>query len=201
MLARSALLITNSDFENRVQIGVRDRTAQGYNTIIDDYMRFIPLAQMYTADIIGIKSKNHWFDQTKNATISLFLNDLLTTELKQSFSKRRPSGQSNTAFPSAHTSYSFTTATVLYEEFKDTSPILAYSGYGFAIAIAYIRISKDAHWFSDVLMGAAVGITITKLVYHFDYLFAWYPFKKTDNLTIAPTYDGKAFGMAGVIRF
>ena len=197
VLIGSSLIITNSDFEQRLQ----QKVGGTANTSIDDYTRFVPLAQMYTADVIGIKSRSHWFDQTKNAAIALLLTDLITTRLKRSIDKTRPSGANNNAFPSAHTSYAFTSATVLYEEFKDTSPILAYSGYAFAVTTGYLRMAKDAHWFSDVLLGAGIGIAITKLVYHFDYLFAWNPFKNKDNVMIAPMYDGEGFGVAGVIRF
>ena len=197
VLIGSSLIITNSDFEQRLQ----QKVGGTANTSIDDYTRFVPLAQMYTADVIGIKSRSHWFDQTKNAAIALLLTDLITTRLKRSIDKTRPSGANNNAFPSAHTSYAFTSATVRYEEFKDTSPILAYSGYAFAVTTGYLRMAKDAHWFSDVLLGAGIGIAITKLVYHFDYLFAWNPFKNKDNVMIAPMYDGEGFGVAGVIRF
>ncbi len=201
VLIGSSLIITNSDFEMRLRRNVRKGVGEDFSTSIDDYTRFVPLAQMYAADIVGVESRSHWFDQTKNAAISLLLTDLVTTRLKRSIDKTRPSGANNNAFPSAHTSYAFTSATVLFEEFKDTSPILAYSGYAFAVTTGYLRMAKDAHWFSDVLLGAGIGIAITKLVYHFDYLFAWNPFKNKDNVMIAPMYDGEGFGMAGVIRF
>ena len=196
-LIGSSLLITNSNFEKRLQ----DNIGGTASTSIDDYTSFLPLAQMYTADVIGIESRSHWFDQTKNAAISLLLTDLITTRLKRSIDKTRPSGANNNAFPSAHTSYAFTSATVLYEEFKDTNPVLAYSGYAFAVTTGYLRMAKDAHWFSDVLLGAGIGITVTKLVYHFDYFFAWNPFKKKSNIAIAPMYDGQEFGVAGVWKF
>lgn len=196
-LIGSSLLITNSNFEKRLQ----DKIGGTASTSIDDYTRFVPLAQMYTADVIGIESRSHWFDQTKNAAISLLLTDLITTRLKRSIDKTRPSGANNNAFPSAHTSYAFTSATVLYEEFKDTSPVLAHSGYAFAVTTGYLRMAKDAHWFSDVLLGAGIGIAVTKLVYHFDYLFAWNPFKKKKSIAIAPMYDGQGFGVVGVWKF
>ncbi|GAA4974030.1 phosphatase PAP2 family protein [Algibacter aquimarinus] len=198
ILIGSSLVITNSDFEMHLQ---QDFGNSDFNTTIDDYTRFVPLAQMYAADIIGIESRSHWFDQTKNATISLLITDFVTTKLKMSIDKTRPSGANNNAFPSAHTAYAFTSATVLYEEFKNTSPILAYSGYAFAIATGYLRIAKDAHWFSDALLGAGIGIAITKLVYHFDYLFAWNPFRKKDNIMITPLYDGQGIGVVGVLKF
>jgi len=199
-LIGSSLLITNSDFEMSLRRDLRKGVDEEFDTSIDDYTRFVPLAQMYTVDILGVKSRSHWFDQTKNATISLLLTDLVTTRLKRSIDKSRPSGANNNAFPSAHTAYAFTSATVLFEEFKDTSSILAYSGYAFAITTGYLRMAKDANWFSDVLLGAGIGIAITKLVCHFDYLFAWNPFKKKDNVMVASTYDGNAFGVVGLIK-
>ena len=174
---------------------MQDNIGGTANTSVDDYTRFVPLAQMYTADIIGIESRSHWFDQTKNAAISLLLTDLISTRLKRSIDKTRPSGANNNAFPSAHTSYAFTSATALYEEFKDTSPVLAYSGYAFAVTTGYLRMAKDAHWFSDVLLGAGIGIAVTKLVYHFDYLFAWNPFKNNKNTLIAPSITAESTGI------
>lgn len=196
-LTGAALLLTNSDFENDLQ----SRLGGNTSTSIDDYTRFAPAAQMYIADAIGVESRSHWFDQTKNLGISLLLTDFVTTRLKRSIDKERPSGANNNAFPSAHSAYAFTTATVLYEEFKDTSPILAYSGYGFAITTAALRVAKDAHFVSDVLLGAGIGIAIVKFVYLVDHLFAWNPFLKNDSFIIAPTLGGQNYGLASVFKF
>jgi hypothetical protein len=170
-------------------------------TSIDDYTRFAPVAQMYIADIAGMESRSHWFDQTKNLGISLILTDLVTTKLKRRIEKERPSGDNNNAFPSAPSAYAFTTATVLCEEFKDTSPILAYSGYGFAIATASLRVTKNAHFVSDVLLGAGISIGIVKLVYAMDHLFAWNPFLKNDEIIIVPSVGNQTYGLAGSISF
>ncbi len=131
-LIGTALLLNNSEFEKKAQ----SRLGGSSSTTIDDYSRFAPVAQMYIADIAGVPSQNHWFDQTKNLGVSLLLTDLITTKLKKNIDKDRPSGDNSNSFPSAHSAYAFTTATVLYEEFKESSPLLAYSGYGFAVATA-----------------------------------------------------------------
>jgi membrane-associated phospholipid phosphatase len=201
LLAGSALLITNSNFEIRLQRNVKFGIPENFNTTLDDYTRFAPLAQMYAADVFGVESRSHWFDQTKNAVIAMLITDLITSKLKSNIVKTRPNGANDNAFPSAHTSYAFTSATILYEEFKDTKPVLAYSGFAFAITTGYLRMAKDAHWFSDVLLGAGIGIAVTKLVYHFDYLFAWNPFKYNENIMIAPSFDGQSFGIGGIIQF
>lgn len=196
-LVGGALLLNNSRFEKDLQL----RLNSNANTSIDDYTRFAPVAQMYIADIAGVESRSHWFDQTKNLGISLLLTDLVTTKLKRSIDKERPSGDNNNAFPSAHSAYAFTTATVLYEEFKDTSPILAYSGYGFAIATASLRVAKNAHFVSDVLLGAGIGIGIVKLVYALDHFFAWNPFLKSDKVVMVPSIGNNTYGIATVIKF
>ncbi|MDG5491836.1 phosphatase PAP2 family protein [Psychroserpens sp. SPM9] len=201
LLIGSSLVLTRSDFEINFQKDFRKEISDDFDTSIDDYTRFAPLAQMYIADIVGVESKNHWFDQTKNATISLVLTDLITTKLKREIEKTRPSGSNRNAFPSAHTAYAFSSATVLYEEFKDTKPLLAYSGYLFATTTAYLRIAKNEHWLSDVLLGAGIGIGITKLVYHFDYLFAWNPFKVNDQVVLIPQITSEQKGLYLAIKF
>ncbi len=189
-LAATALLMTNGDFEQELQPKVN----RNLRTNIDDYTRFAPLAVMYISDGLGAKAENHWFDQTKNAGLSLLLTQAITTGLKINIDKERPNGANEEAFPSGHTSLAFASATVLHEEFKNTEPILAYSGYAFAISTAYLRMAKNKHWFSDVIMGSALGIAVTKLVYHFDYRFSWNPFKKSDRLLIAPTVNQEGVG-------
>ncbi len=196
-LAGTALLLNHSQFEKNIQ----DKLGGSTTTQIDNYTRFAPIIQLYVADIAGVESKQHWFDQTKNLALSLVLTDLVTTQLKKNIDKNRPVGDNKNAFPSAHSAYAFTTATVLYEEFKDTSPWLAYSGYGFAVATAGLRVLKDAHYLSDVLLGSAIGIGIVKLVYALDYLIPWNPFLKIDNIGIAPLLTGNNFGLATVIKF
>ncbi len=61
-----------------------------------------------------------------------------------------------TSFPSGHTTVAFAAATVFAMEYKDTkwAPILAYSA---ASLIGLSRIMQNAHWASDVLVGAALG--------------------------------------------
>ncbi len=197
VLGGSALLINNSDFEQDLQ----PRVNRDLTTNIDDYTRFAPLAVMYGADVLGVQAENHWFDQSKNAGISLLLTQLITTGMKKSFGKTRPNNFNNEAMPSGHTSLAFASATVLYEEFKNTEPLLAYSGYAFASTTAYLRMAKNKHWLSDVLLGSALGIAVTKLVYHFDYLFAWNPFKGPERLVVLPKLDSEGSGVYLALRF
>ena len=196
-LTGTALTINNSTFERELQPKVN----RNLSTNIDDYTRFAPIAGMYLVDGLGVEAENHWFDQTKNATLSLLVTQIITTGLKVNIDKERPNGANNEALPSGHTSLAFASATVLYEEFKNTEPLLAYSGYTFALTTAYLRMAKNKHWFSDVILGSAVGIAVTKLIYHFDYLFTWNPFKKSEKLVIVPNFDYSGTGLYLAIRF
>ncbi|WP_323788452.1 phosphatase PAP2 family protein [Psychroserpens sp.] len=200
VLIGSSLLITNSNFEKQFQIDIRNEVGNDFHTNLDDYLWYVPLVEMYAADIIGIEAKHHWFDQSKNAFISHLVNKYTTNAFKGLIVKTRPNGYNKNSFPSGHTSKAFTSATVLYEEFKDTSPLLAYSGYIFASSTAVLRIANNAHYVSDVLIGAGLGILITKIVYHFDYLFDWNPFKGKENVMIAPTINNETVGLIGIIQ-
>lgn len=200
-LALIGLLLTDGDFEKDFQANLREGLGNDFNTSLDDYTRYVPIAQLYIADIAGIRAKNHWFDQTKNLVLSAGLTQLITGGMKKAIYKERPNQFNADAFPSGHTSNAFANATVLYEEFKDTNAFLAYSGYGFAMTTGALRVMNNKHWVSDVFMGAAIGIAVTKLVYHFDYLFRWNPFKKKNDFVLLPSYTEGAVGIHLQKRF
>lgn len=60
------------------------------------------------------------------------------------------------SFPSGHSSGSWAIATVLAHQYPahHVIPVLAYSG---AAAMSYSRMVVNAHWFSDVVVGALIG--------------------------------------------
>ena len=156
----------------------------GFRTHIDDYIQYAPIAELYMADLVGIKSKHNPWVQTKYLIISELITGGVCHTLKRVMYHRRPDG-TRYSFPSGHTSQSFVAATVLYEEFKDTNKMLAYSGFLFSTATGVLRVVNNKHWVSDVLTGAGIGIVVTELVYHLR------PFKnrsanKSKKLVILP---------------
>ena len=86
------------------------------------------------------------------------------------------------AFPSGHSTIAFTNAAVLQNEFQETSTVYAYSGYAFAATTGVFRMLNNKHYVSDVLVGAGIGILVTQLVYHFEPLKNFNPFKKSKNI-------------------
>jgi membrane-associated phospholipid phosphatase len=82
------------------------------------------------------------------------MNGLLSRGLKIAVDRPRPRGGGH-AFPSGHTSASFATAGVLHQHFgwKAGAP-----AYAFATFVGYTRIRDRAHWLSDAVFGAALGL-------------------------------------------
>jgi len=67
------------------------------------------------------------------------------------------------SFPSGHTVSAWGLATVIAENYKDRLwvPLTCYS---LATAVGLSRLTEDAHWFSDVFIGAILGYAIGKMV-------------------------------------
>jgi hypothetical protein len=70
----------------------------------------------------------------------------------------------NLSFPSGHTAAAFAVGTVLAESGDDHRWLRRVVGYGIGVATGYQRINHDAHWFSDTVAGAALGIWAAKFV-------------------------------------
>lgn len=177
--------ISGSKLEKNIKKKIRGHIIDNFSLPIDNQMQYVPIAEMYLADLLGVKAKNHWFDQTKYLIISNLITAAITHTGKVIINKQRPNGSSH-SFPSGHSSFSFANATVLYEEFHESSPALAYSGYFLTSTVGALRIVNDKHWLSDVMVGAGLGILVTKMVYYFEPLKNWNPFKKTRDITLIP---------------
>lgn len=66
------------------------------------------------------------------------------------------------AMPSGHTSMAFALATALADDIQD--PLATVGLYAFATGVGWSRMNDNRHWLSDVVGGAALGVTSAKLV-------------------------------------
>jgi len=187
------LVVNNSQFEKNLETDLRNSVGNDYQTPIDDYLLFVPIVQMYAADAFGMKAKNDWFDQTKYLIISNVVSTGISELLKATITKTRPDGDPY-SFPSGHSTIAFTNAAVLQNEFQETSTVYAYSGYAFAATTGVFRMLNNKHYVSDVLVGAGIGILVTQLVYHFEPLKNFNPFKKSKNISFFPQYIENTYG-------
>ena len=187
--------------KENIQDGINDAFPD-FSSNADDFLLFVPALTMYTADLLKVESKNDAFTQTKYLLISGIATNIVTYGIKHLTNETRPNGEDELSFPSGHTSTAFVMATVLFHEFKDTKPVLAYSGFVFASATGVLRVLNNEHWTSDVLVGAGIGIMITDLVYRFEPLKNWNPFKnKKISTIICPSYKENTLGLYANIQF
>ncbi len=87
---------------------------------------------------------------------ALVYTELMTTTMKSGFGRNRPGSSNNhRSFPSGHTSTAFASATALTYAYGWKAAAVAYP---LALFTGASRLADDAHWFSDVVAGAFVGL-------------------------------------------
>lgn len=181
----------------------RDWHAANYSTFsnrADDYLQFAPSAITFGLDIMGVKGRHNFKDKV---IITLIANTIAvgTTVLSKSITKiERPNGLSDDSFPSGHTAFAFTNATILSKEYGHVSPVYSIVGFGIAGTVGTMRMLNNKHWLSDVLVGAGVGILATETTYA---MYPWLQKKifKQKNMAFLPVYNGQVAGVSGVIIF
>ena len=103
---------------------------------------------------------------------SLAVAGVSTVAIKEALGRVRPRDtrdpylfrpfSGNEAFPSGHTTMAFALAASLSEEIHNRwATAILYAG---AAGTGWSRMNDQLHWLSDVLGGAAVGITAAKLI-------------------------------------
>ena len=85
----------------------------------------------------------------------------VTQLLKYSVRRTRPDGSSRSSYPSGHASGTFASATVLQRHYGWKVGIPA---FGVASYVAASRLAENKHYLSDVILGAAIGITAGRTV-------------------------------------
>jgi membrane-associated phospholipid phosphatase len=79
------------------------------------------------------------------------------------FHSRVSPSVTKTSFPSGHAAAAFAVATVFSHRYRQHRWV-PWMAYGVAGAISFSRITTQAHFPSDVFVGAALGYTMTKFV-------------------------------------
>ncbi len=102
----------------------------------------------------------HTREVSGSLTEALTLNALLTLGLKEIAQDHGPNGEI-LAWPSGHTSSTFTVATVMNEYYGPWVGVPLYALSGF---VMYERMETREHWASDLVFGAALGYVVGKTV-------------------------------------
>jgi hypothetical protein len=175
----------------------RDKNFNSFSTKIDDAIVFVPASIVYGLDLLNVKSANDPLNQTIIFAKTSFVSMAIVYCLKYTTNVIRPDGSDNQSFPSAHTAMAFAYATVLDKEFKNIW--ISIAGYSVATATGAMRILNDKHWFSDVVVGAGIGILSTNLVYlthQHKYKWDW-----RKNSALLPNIGNNQYGLLWLKKF
>lgn len=100
-------------------------------------------------------------DMTYDLGEAAVVNLAFTGLLKAATSRERPNKTDDDSFPSGHTSNAFALATVLTKHYGRKIGPSAYIG---ATLVGASRLRSNAHWLTDVTVGATLGYLVGRSV-------------------------------------
>lgn len=144
---------------------LRFATMPDFHYVYDDYTQYAPAAVMLGLKACGYESRTKWGGMLVSDAFSIGIMTGVVKGIKYAVNRQRPYG-GNHSFPSGHTATSFMTATLLHKEYGWRSPWFSIGGYTVAALTGVSRMMNNAHWMSDVVTGAALGIGSVHLGYY-----------------------------------
>ncbi|MCC9135869.1 phosphatase PAP2 family protein [Pontibacter silvestris] len=177
----------------------RTRAFPEFATNADDFAMLAPLVGLYGFNLVSSQNRHELGRQTLLLVSAGALTSAMVWPTKRFTDIDRPN-EKREAFPSGHTAYAFTIATFMDKEFRHKSPWVSVASYSIAGATGVLRVLNNAHWMSDVLAGAGVGILSVNTVY-------WIHAKLTkggglNTATVVPVMlPGGNVGMAFSLQF
>lgn len=178
-VAASAILVFNKDEElmDFVQDNKNDITEVA--AFYGEKMGSMPAILGAGGYVLGLVMDNGEIKSTSLMVVKTALvSGMITRALKMSFSRKRPNvgdgayefagfdaSNEHVSFPSGHTTTAFAFATVIAETYKDKSKLIPVLAYTAAAIGGWSRVHDEAHWGSDVLVGALIGhLTAKKMM-------------------------------------
>lgn len=169
---------------------------------VDNFTRYAPAVAVYALDFAGVKAKHNLVDRSGMLLMSAVIAQSSVGGVKSLTHRTRPNGGADNSFPSAHTSFAFMSAEFLYQEYKDKSVWYGVAGYAVATGTGILRLYNNAHWVSDVVMGAGIGILSTKISYVlYPYLKQKIFHGKAQNVIFSPGYRNGRMNFNFIKRF
>ena len=105
-----------------------------------------------------------YFDRDNGipAAEGLFVGGVITHTTKLLIARERPDSNTKTGMPSGHTQAAFSLAASMTESYgwKVGAPF-----WGLGVFTGLTRLADDAHWLSDVVAGATIGILFGRAGY------------------------------------
>ena len=150
-------------FDFDIDHEIRKRVSRKNN--IDDYFEYgMPVLAYGLAFVPGIDARHNFRDRTLAMATSFIVMKGSVELMKRNIPVSRPRGDLR-SFPSGHTAVAMLSAHIMYKEYKDVSPWICVGGYLMATTTGIFRMTNYAHWFSDVVMGAGIGLLSVEVGY------------------------------------
>lgn len=130
---------------------------------VDDYIQYLPTLAFAGLGTLGVETDYKFVDRLCIGAIAYTITGGVVLTTKQLTGIQRPDGSANNSFPSGHTALSFVGADLVYQTYKDSSPIYGIAAYACATTVGFLRMYNNRHWFSDVVCGAGVGILASRV--------------------------------------
>lgn len=151
--------------EKRETAVVENKNFLALGGYFEDYAQVAPHAAAYAFEWAGMKPRTDFWNRSAilaKAQIFALGSTILIKKIAQ---QPRPDGSNEYGFPSGHSANAFAGATLLSMEYGDRYPWVNYAAYTVAGGVAVLRVAHDKHYWSDVLVGAGLGILSTKIAY------------------------------------
>ena len=171
---------------------------------IDEVTQFLPAVANYGLKLCGVESLHSYADLSIITATAYLMMAAIVYPTKDFVHSPRPAGDPRVnSFPSGHSAWAFTGAEIMRREYWHVSPWIGVSGYLVATGTAFLRLYNGAHWLTDVLAGAGIGILCAEAAYWLYPAITKHLFPKqyNSNIYIAPAASRNSFGLAAAITF
>lgn len=128
-------------------------------------LAFSPLAVTWGLKALGVESRSKTNRMLTANALALGLSAAMTKGMKSMIDSKRPDADDSNSMPSGHAAMAFASATILHREYGYISPWISVGGYATATATQYLRLRHNAHWVTDVYVGAGIGTIATNFAY------------------------------------
>ena len=136
-----------------------------FYTTADDYLMWAPSSSVYVLDALSVKTTHSFEEHLILDAVSVIVAGGIGFVMRKISGNIEVYKADGTKFPSGHTVNAFRGAEIFHQELKETHKVLSYSGYLVAVAVGTLRIYNKAHYLTEVLAGAGLGILSTKITY------------------------------------
>jgi len=203
--ALGTAVAASSAFDHQIKVESQEERSRKKDTFAQNFQN---LGSQYSWIIIGgFATYGYWRSDTEaTATAgdalaaSLIASGLVTPIIKIAAGRERPNKTSqtfnfkpfsgNASFPSGHTTQAFVIATVIAEHYP--AWWMQTLAYGSAAMVGYSRIEQNMHFASDVVAGAAIGWSVTRMIVH---RHPTKPHRDAAHFEIVPSYGNKFTGL------